>query len=218
ATKLHEDDANILKRATDTIVNQVSAMKSMVNEFSEYARTPSAKLVKINLNKLIKDVSDLYDSAQAKTAFDLAPNMPELMGDATMLRQVLHNLMQNAQDALADVPQPEVIVKTTFDAVSVKLIVKDNGQGFPTDLLTSAFEPYVTTKKHGTGLGLAIVKKIVEEHFGQIKIENNQIGGACITIVLPLEIMDKKIMLMQQDQATKQTADAAKNNKVKRVV
>ena len=187
STKLNEDDANILQRATDTIVNQVSAMKSMVNEFSEYARAPSAKLTKLNINKLIKDISALYDSAQAKIAFDLMPNMPDIKGDATMLRQVLHNLMQNAQDALKQVENPEILVQTMFDETSIKLIVKDNGQGFPLDLLNHAFEPYVTTKAHGTGLGLAIVKKMIEEHFGQIKIENNLTGGACITIAIPIE-------------------------------
>ena len=115
------------------------------------------------------------------------PDMPDTKGDATMLRQVLHNLMQNAQDALKLVEDPEILVQTTFDEAAIKLTVKDNGQGFPVDLLSHAFEPYVTTKVHGTGLGLAIVKKMIEEHFGQIKIENNLTGGACITIALPLE-------------------------------
>ncbi len=187
SAKLNEDDANVLQRATDTIVNQVSAMKSMVNEFSEYARAPSANLTKLNINKLIKDVTALYDSAQAKIKFNLMPNMPDMKGDATMLRQVLHNLMQNAQDALKQIENPEILVQTTFDEASIKLIVKDNGQGFPVDLLNHAFEPYVTTKAHGTGLGLAIVKKMIEEHFGQIKIENNLTGGACITIAIPIE-------------------------------
>jgi nitrogen fixation/metabolism regulation signal transduction histidine kinase len=95
--------------------------------------------------------------------------------------------MQNAQDALKQIENPEILVQTSFDKTSIKLIVKDNGQGFPVDLLAHAFEPYVTTKAHGTGLGLAIVKKMIEEHFGQIKIENNQTGGAYITIVLPIE-------------------------------
>ena len=197
SSKLNADDANMLQRGTDTIVNQVTALKSMVNEFSEYARAPSAILTKLNINKLIKDVSALYegakdeansdDSVPIKISYSLMPNMPDMKGDATMLRQVLHNLMQNAQDALKQVENPEIQVQTTFDAALIKLTVKDNGQGFPVDLLSHAFEPYVTTKVHGTGLGLAIVKKVIEEHFGQIKIENNLTGGACITIALPLE-------------------------------
>jgi nitrogen fixation/metabolism regulation signal transduction histidine kinase len=192
SAKLSTDDANMLQRGTDTIVNQVTALKSMVNEFSEYARAPSAKLSKLNINKLIKDVSALYegmreDSAQIKIIYSLMPDMPDIKGDATMLRQVLHNLMQNAQDALKQIETPEILVQTTFDKSAIKLSVKDNGHGFPLDLLAHAFEPYVTTKAHGTGLGLAIVKKMIEEHFGQIKIENNLTGGACITIVLPIE-------------------------------
>jgi nitrogen fixation/metabolism regulation signal transduction histidine kinase len=187
----------MLQRGTDTIVNQVTALKSMVNEFSEYARAPSANLTKLNMNKLIRDVSMLYesakdethgeDTAQVKISYNLMPDMPDMKGDATMLRQVLHNLMQNAQDALTQIENPEILIQTTFDDAMIKLIVKDNGQGFPPDLLSHAFEPYVTTKVHGTGLGLAIVKKMIEEHFGQIKIENNPTGGACITIVLPIE-------------------------------
>ena len=197
SNKLGADDAHVLQRATDTIVNQVSALKTMVNEFSEYARAPSANLSKLNLNKLIKDVSVLYentrdenvsaDAVQAKITYHLAANMPDIKGDATMLRQVLHNLMQNAQDALKSVENPLVLVQTSFDDTSIKLMVKDNGQGFPIDLLNHAFEPYVTTKAHGTGLGLAIVKKMIEEHHGQIKVENNPTGGACITIVLPID-------------------------------
>ncbi|MFM9834585.1 MAG: ATP-binding protein [Methylophilaceae bacterium] len=214
ATKLGEDDAGMLKRATETIVNQVDAMKTMVNEFSEYARTPSANLVKINLNKLIRDISALYDSAQVKITYDLKAKMPDIKGDATMLRQVLHNLMQNAQDALKDTLAPEVIVKTMFDTATVKLQVSDNGQGFPTDLLSRAFEPYVTTKAHGTGLGLAIVKKTVEEHFGQIKIENNPNGGACITIVFPLENTLEKQFLVEKNRAK---VVSVENNSKKKV-
>jgi nitrogen fixation/metabolism regulation signal transduction histidine kinase len=138
------------------------------------------------VNQVIKDVSGLYENSQVKISYDLAANLPDLMGDSTMLRQVLHNLMQNAQDALVETESPEIIVKTTWNDTNVNLQVKDNGQGFPEDVLAHAYEPYVTTKAHGTGLGLAIVKKMVEEHFGQIKIENTPSGGACITIQLPL--------------------------------
>ena len=223
SAKLNADDANMLQRATDTIVNQVSAMKTMVNEFSEYARAPSANLSRLNINSLIRDVSALYENARDESSssenaahenngstlnnigntsvnikYDLMPNMPDILGDATMLRQVLHNLMQNAQDALAPVDgviedkTPEILVHTSFNETSIKLIVKDNGQGFPAALISHAYEPYVTTKAHGTGLGLAIVKKMVDEHAGQIKIENNTSGGACVTIVLPIELESLK--------------------------
>ena len=233
ASKLNGDDANMLQRATDTIVNQVSAMKTMVNEFSEYARAPSANLTKININKLIRDVSMLYDNArddavnaestQAKITFNLSNNMPDIMGDATMLRQVLHNLMQNAQDALSNVANPEICVQTSYDETNIKLTVKDNGQGFPAELISHAFEPYVTTKAHGTGLGLAIVKKMVEEHFGQIKIENNATGGACISIVIPIvtavmlatekmstqSITQTEALINKQSKSNKKTAREA---------
>lgn len=207
SSKLGADDAHVLQRATDTIVNQVGAMKTMVNEFSEYARAPSANLSILNLNKLIRDVSVLYEnvsteSAQAKITYYLAVDLPDIKGDATMLRQVLHNLMQNAQDALKSVENPLILVQTSFDDTNIKLIVQDNGQGFPTDLLTRAFEPYVTTKAHGTGLGLAIVKKMIEEHHGQIKIENNPTGGACITIVLPTDKSNKLQAKIESKQET----------------
>ncbi|MGB7815331.1 MAG: ATP-binding protein [Methylotenera sp.] len=224
SAKLNEDDANVLQRATDTIVNQVSAMKSMVNEFSEYARAPSANLTKLNINKLIKDVTALYDSAHAKITFNLMPNMPDIKGDATMLRQVLHNLMQNAQDALKQVENPEILVQTTFDETAIKLIVKDNGQGFPVDLLNHAFEPYVTTKAHGTGLGLAIVKKMIEEHFGQIKIENNLTGGACITITIPIEKpnetklkIENNVKVSAKKQVIHKTASSSKQKMAREV-
>ena len=212
STKLNTDDANMLQRATNTIVNQVTAMKVMVNEFSEYARAPSAILTKLNINKLIKDVSALYEgnaenSEQAKIIYNLMLNMPDIKGDATMLRQVLHNLMQNAQDALKHTLNPEILVQTSFDEAAIKLVVKDNGQGFPSDLLAHAFEPYVTTKAHGTGLGLAIVKKIIEEHLGQIKIENNATGGACISVVLPIE--KAKVVISE----TKLSSEAKAPNK-----
>jgi nitrogen fixation/metabolism regulation signal transduction histidine kinase len=185
--KLEDADAAILKRATDTIVNQVGAMKSMVNEFSEYARTPAANILRVDLNELIKDVSSLYGEGRVKLALKLDSELPPVAGDPMMLRQVLHNLIQNAQDALIYQENAIIEVSTDLDADKVKLTVADNGQGFPIDLLTHAFEPYITTKAHGTGLGLAIVKKMIEEHRGQIKIENRDSGGASVVILLPVE-------------------------------
>ncbi len=109
-----------------------------------------------------------------------------MKGDATRLRQVIHNLLQNAQDELQDIAQPEIILSTSDHEGVFKLIVQDNGNGFPEHLLARAFEPYMTTKSKGTGLGLAIVKKIVEEHGGKISIENTAKGGTQVSVILPL--------------------------------
>ena len=185
--KLSVEDARMLARATSTIVSQVDALKSMVNKFSEYARAPSASMKNIDLNQLIRDVSGLYEHSHADITYDLAKVMPDLLGDSTMLRQVLHNLMQNAQDALEGQVEPKITVKTSLDNNATVLMVSDNGQGFPEQILAHPYEPYVTTKAKGTGLGLAIVKKMVEEHLGQIFITNNATGGACISIKLPLK-------------------------------
>jgi nitrogen fixation/metabolism regulation signal transduction histidine kinase len=185
--KLEEKDAEMLFKATDTIVNQVQAMKNMVNEFSEYARTPAAHLVKLDLNALIRDVSRLYNASAVKLVLALHEQLPEIYADATMMRQILHNLLQNAQDALLHTEQPQIVVLTDYDGERIKLSVTDNGSGFPTEVMARVFEPYVTTKSHGTGLGLAIVKKMIEEQRGQIRIDNLPQGGASVTISLPVD-------------------------------
>jgi len=186
AAKLDEKDAQMLRRATHTIVNQVGAMKSMVDEFSEYARAPSLNLSALNLPGLVNEVLALYEPHGVHIETLIEPNIPLVMGDINMLRQVLHNLLKNAQDALEGHADPLIRVKISPEHAMVKLDISDNGTGFPPELLARVFEPYVTTKRHGTGLGLAIVKKIVEEHKGSIKIENQSQGGACITLMLPM--------------------------------
>ncbi len=115
---------------------------------------------------------------------ELATDLPLVSGDAAKLRQVIHNLLQNAEHAVADVAEPRIVVKTEANAGGVQLILRDNGPGFPETLMGRVFEPYVTTKSRGTGLGLAIVRKIVEEHNGRITVCNNATGGACVTITL----------------------------------
>lgn len=184
--KLDAHDAEVLKRATHTIVSQVSALKTMVNEFSEYARAPALNLTAININRLIEEILVLYEPAGSLLKIHLDPNTPMVVGDATMLRQVLHNLLQNAQDALDGKTDAQIIINTRLAEKKLLLSITDNGPGIPTEIMARAFEPYMTTKRHGTGLGLAIVKKIVEEHKGQIKIENLEHGGACITVTLPI--------------------------------
>lgn len=191
ATKLDKADAETLRRATNTIVSQVGAMKAMVNEFSEYARAPVLNLVELDLNRLIEDVLVLYEPTGIEITMDLDPELPPVLGDTTMLRQVLHNLLQNAQDALEGKAKPAINISSAKKDAEIKLSVRDNGDGFPVEIIARAFEPYMTTKRHGTGLGLAIVKKIVEEHKGVIrienaKIENSELGGACVTVTLPI--------------------------------
>ena len=184
--KLEGSDVTMLKRATDTIVSQVTAMKAMVNEFSEYARAPALNLGKVDLNQLIRDVLALYEPVDVEIKVTLTEGLPSISGDITMLRQVLHNLLQNAQDALDGQPQPTIWIYSSTEGDKVKLTVRDNGAGFPMEIIARAFEPYMTTKRHGTGLGLAIVKKIVEEHKGSIRLENLDEGGATVTVALPV--------------------------------
>ncbi|TAK92341.1 MAG: HAMP domain-containing protein [Burkholderiaceae bacterium] len=196
------DDQAMLKRATDTIINQVTAMKRMVDEFRDYARMPPALLHPLNLNELIRDVLHLYgDSAPGGLIqTELAPALPLIQGDAGQLRQLIHNLLQNAQDALSEpVPghaQARIVIATELTGNQwVRLRVEDNGSGFPARILSRAFEPYVTSKPKGTGLGLAIVKKIVEEHQGRIDLHNRldaqqQVAGARVTVSFPCHTPD----------------------------
>jgi nitrogen fixation/metabolism regulation signal transduction histidine kinase len=184
--RLQPADAEFLGRATRTIINQVAAMKSMVDAFAGYARMPRAKLEALDLNALVHEVLALYDAKALGLQLHLDSDLPRIAGDSTLLRQVIHNLMQNAQDALAGHPTPCVEISTRLNNNAVCLTVTDNGAGFPEHLMTRLFEPYATTKAKGTGLGLAIVKKIVEEHHGKIHIENRKSGGAMIRIALPV--------------------------------
>jgi nitrogen fixation/metabolism regulation signal transduction histidine kinase len=185
SSKLAGADAAMLQRATHTIVSQVGALKSMVDEFSEYARAPALNLTALDLNRLVREVLALYESHGIPIKAELQEDVPQVMGDATMLRQVLHNLLKNAQDALEGRPDPLICLKIGVENGMVRLAICDNGPGFPPDLIARAFEPYVTTKRHGTGLGLAIVKKIMEEHKGNIKIDNQSPCGACVALSLP---------------------------------
>ena len=185
-SKLEEGDAQLLQRATQTIVSQVAAMKNMVSDFANYARGPALKLSHLDMHKLIREVLGLYEANAIPIMLKLEAPHSEVNGDATRLRQVFHNLLQNAQDALQGVAQPQITLSTRMQDGEIHLHVEDNGAGFPGSVLARAFEPYMTTKTKGTGLGLAIVKKIVEEHGGRISIENSANGGARIYIGLPL--------------------------------
>ncbi len=185
ADKLEGSDADMLRRATDTIVKQVTALKGMVDAFRDYARAPRTKLVPLDLNELVREVLILYESNPALRV-DLSLEPLPFMGDAALLRQVLHNLLQNAQDAVLDASIPMIQISSRLEGRNALVCVQDNGAGFSADILPRAFEPYVTSKAKGTGLGLAVVKKIVEEHHGQIHLANADSGGARIHLTLPL--------------------------------
>ena len=185
APKLGPADAELLTRSTRTIVNQVAALKRMVDAFSQYARAPDRAMTELDMNALVRDVLTLYESLGSIMEVTLADDLPAIIGDATQLRQVVHNLLQNAQDALADASERRIVVATERSAESVRFSITDNGTGFPENLMKRAFEPYVTTKPKGTGLGLVIVRKIVEEHGGEVGIANVAPRGARVTITLP---------------------------------
>lgn len=205
--KLEAGDAALLARATSTIVNQVDAMKRMVDDFRDYARTPPAVLEPLDLNGLIEQILNLYLAEDASDIIHaaLAPDLPQVMGDATQLRQVIHNLLQNAQDALVDrgqnastaAPAPRIDVATEIihytgadgtAGTAVRLAIMDNGPGFAPKILARAFEPYVTSKARGTGLGLPMVKKIIDEHGGRIDIQNRPDGSGASVFILLLKL------------------------------
>lgn len=186
-SKLNKEDTDILDKAVSTIVNQVDAMKTMVNEFSEYARAPKLNLELTDINETIKEISHLFENSGIKITTTLLKGLPKIKVDVNMMRQVLINLIQNAQDAMINnTKKPSIKINTNKYKNYLILSIEDNGPGFSADILKKAFEPYVTSKSHGTGLGLAIVKKIIEEHEGTIVVENIKNGGANINIQLPI--------------------------------
>jgi nitrogen fixation/metabolism regulation signal transduction histidine kinase len=163
----------------------------MVDAFSQYARTPEPSMRELDLNALTREVLTLYESSLGPSVrLELDAALPPVVGDAAQLRQVIHNLLQNAQDAVAGIAAPRITVATGSEGSAVNLTVSDNGCGFAEQVMQRAFEPYVTTKPKGTGLGLAIVKKIVEEHGGAVAIANVAPGGARVSIRLPAAAQD----------------------------
>jgi PAS domain S-box-containing protein len=203
--RMSEEDAQVLERATRTIVQQVESMKDMVNAFSDYARAPDMEITRLELNHLVAEVAELYRVREIPVTIDLSldPDVGLVEADAGRLRQILHNLIRNAVEALegrADDAMLRITTRSTdeFELHAVFIIVEDNGPGLPAEALDRIFDPYVTTKPKGTGLGLAIVKKLVEEHGGWVEASNRQEGGVRITIALPADEEARSAMLRRE--------------------
>ena len=183
--KLDHDDAAMLSRSIKTIVDQVAALKGMVNAFNEYSRNPDRKSELVDVNELVLDVIELYRATSVAIETKLDNKNIFLWGDTGKLRQVLHNLIQNSEQALMGHTNPEILIETVATPDITQIRIQDNGPGLSDEVMSRAFDPYYTTKAKGTGLGLAIVRKIVEEHDGAVSIRNGEVG-AVIEITLPL--------------------------------
>ncbi|MBT7689892.1 MAG: HAMP domain-containing protein [Nitrosomonadales bacterium] len=185
--KLNKTDKDLLNKSTNTIIKQVDALKLMVNEFSEYSRSPTIVRKKIDITNLIDEVSYLYSDQN----FTIKKNYPkkrrEIRIDENKFRQVLINIFDNSKSALENIKNPRINITIKYDDNFFRLKFEDNGIGVPKDIIERIYEPYVTSKKTGTGLGLAIVYKIIEEHSGSIEIKNVNPGGAAISITLPIK-------------------------------
>lgn len=212
---MSEEEGQVLDRATHTIVQQVEAMKEMVNAFSDYARAPDMDIDVFSMDKLVREVVDLYRAQESgvKIVLTSDPTMPKIEADIGRVRQILHNLIRNAIEALENTIDGRIDVQVSvaeIETIEVMLIkVEDNGPGFIEGSLNQVFDPYVTTKPRGTGLGLAIVKKLVEEHIGTIVAHNNKDGGAVISIRLPLNEAAREAMIAKAPGRAEQRRERA---------
>jgi nitrogen fixation/metabolism regulation signal transduction histidine kinase len=190
--QMQGEDAQVLDRATYTIVQQVEAMKAMVNAFSEYARAPDMKVTKFSLNSLVTEVADLHRVQESGITIDveLDARIEQIEADRGRVRQILNNLIVNGLEAVEHAPNGRVVAATQLETVGATahatITVRDNGPGFSREVLGRVFDPYVTSKPKGTGLGLAIVKKIVEEHGGRVEADNHPEGGGRVRVSLPI--------------------------------
>ena len=208
-------EAEVLDRATHTIVQQVEAMKEMVNAFSDYARAPDIDISMFDIEQIVHEVVDLYRAQESDIVILLKTDadLPFIEADAGRVRQILHNLLRNAIEALDHQQNGRIEVSVSAAVVHevevVELVVADNGPGFHSDSLNQIFDPYVTTKPKGTGLGLAIVKKLVEEHAGSIEAENRDEGGALIRIKLPVNEAARSRMMAKAPGRTEKRRERA---------
>jgi nitrogen fixation/metabolism regulation signal transduction histidine kinase len=189
--KLDSADSELLNRASSTIVSQVEALRTLVDAFGDYAAEPVLSRTAVRLDELIREVVALYQQGESQMQFSLqlCPGPDGLAADSGRLRQMLHNLFRNAQEASQKGPfsiQIKTEVTGNDQKAELELEVRDDGPGFPEMVLNNPFEPYANNKSTGSGLGLAICRKIVSEHNGTISLSNAAEGGAVVSIRFPL--------------------------------
>jgi len=212
---MNATDAQVLDRATHTIIQQVEAMKEMVDAFRDYARAPDLDIARFDLNQLVLEVCELYRvrELELKLRLHLDEALPAIEADSGRVRQILHNLVTNAVEALHGRPGGQIDVHTRRRDVDgqrmIEISVEDNGPGFPVHALEQIFEPYVTTKPKGTGLGLAIVKKIAEEHGGSIEAENRPESGARVSVLLPVDDSGRATTAQRTPRSTESKKESA---------
>jgi len=201
-----KEESEILDRSTHIIVEQVAAMKEMVNAFSDYARSPDMEISTFNITELIQEVIDLYKEQEEKIniILNIDPENIQFDADPGRIRQIMHNLIRNSIEAIGNDGQGIIKIRAKpIELKKIKMIeisVEDNGCGFEKESLAQIFDPYVTSKSKGTGLGLAIVKKLVEEHMGSIEAENIENKGALIRIHLPLNEKMRETLIVNLKQ------------------
>ena len=212
---MSEEDAQVLDRATHTIVQQVESMKDMVNASRDYARAPDMEFANFDVSDLAHEIVDLYRAQESNVTISMHvdPTMPQLEADAGRIRQILHNLLRNATEALETRNDGEIHVSLgagEFEGIDViNICVEDNGPGFDTGAISQVFDPYVTSKPKGTGLGLAIVKKLVEEHVGTIRASNRKEGGAVVSIRLPVDEAAREAMIARAPRQREERRERA---------
>jgi len=187
--KLEKKDAAIIDKTTQTIMDQVASMDSMVSAFANYANTPEIQKTSSSLNMLINKSASLYDNHDGvRVDLDLSGDLPKLQLDQDAISRVLINLIKNAIEAKQGKTLLSINIKSTLKEKDslVQLTITDDGKGFPSDIIDQVFEPYITTKKKSGGLGLAIVQNIIEQHDGQIFASNVKPHGARVTIELSI--------------------------------